>query len=485
LSRRPPPAARNIVKQHSPSYSTILRLRYPDLPGVLGRICSTIGEADGLIGSVDIVQTEKGEISRDIIISARDVEHGKAIVERVGQIPGVTIVRVADRTFLLHHGGKIEIRSKAPVKTRDDLSMVYTPGVARVCRAIAADPEASFSLTIRKNMVAVVSDGSAVLGLGNIGPRAAMPVMEGKCMLFKEFGGVDAFPICLDTQDVDEIVKTVAYLAPTFGGINLEDISSPRCVEVEQRLIEQLDIPVFHDDQHGTAVVVSAALQNALKVVEKKLDAVRVTILGAGAAGAAIAKLLISMGCRQIVLCDRKGAISRQRGGEGNPVKQWIAENTNPEGIAGSLADAMRGADVFIGVSGPDLVSVEDIKLMASDPVVFALANPDPEIEPEAAMSCARVVATGRSDYPNQINNVLCFPGLFRGMLDVRALRVTEAMKIAATRAIAAIIPDDHIRPDYIIPSVFDKRVAADVAKAVANAAVEGGVAAGNGRRTQ
>jgi malate dehydrogenase (oxaloacetate-decarboxylating) len=285
-----------------------------------------------------------------------------------------------------------------------------------------------------------------VLGLGNIGPRAAMPVMEGKCMLFKEFGGVDAFPICLDTQDVDEIVKTVAFLAPTFGGINLEDISSPRCVEIEQRLIAQLDIPVFHDDQHGTAVVVSAALQNALKVVEKRLDDVRVAILGAGAAGAAIAKLLISMGCGQIVLCDRKGAISRQRASEGNP----------------------------------DLVSVEDIKLMASDPVVFALANPDPEIEPEAAMSCARVVATGRSDYPNQINNVLCFPGLFRGMLDVRALRVTEAMKIAAARAIADIIPGDHIRPDYIIPSVFDKRVAVDVARAVANAAIEGGVAAEN-----
>ncbi len=475
---------KDTVKQHSPSYSTILRLRYPDLPGLLGQICSTIGEADGLIGSVNIVQMEKGEITRDIVVSARDVEHGEAVVERVGQIPGVTIVRVADRTFLLHHGGKIEVRSKSPLKSRDDLSMVYTPGVARVCRAIAADPEASFSLTIRKNMVAVVSDGSAVLGLGNIGPRAAMPVMEGKCMLFKEFGGVNAFPICLDTQDVNEIVKAVTFLAPTFGGINLEDISSPRCVEIEQRLIAQLDIPVFHDDQHGTAVVVSAALQNALKVVEKKLEAVRVAILGAGAAGAAIAKLLISMGCRQIVLCDRKGTIGRHRDCEGNPVKQWIAENTNPDGIAGLLADAMRGADVFIGVSGPDLVSVEDIKLMAADPVVFALANPDPEIEPEAAMSCARVVATGRSDYPNQINNVLCFPGLFRGMLDVRALRVTEGMKVAAARAIADIIAEDHIRPDYIIPSVFDKRVAVNVAKAVAKAAVAEGVATGNGRQT-
>jgi malate dehydrogenase (oxaloacetate-decarboxylating) len=454
------------------------------LPSYLGLITSAIGEVDGLIGSVDIVAIEKGEITRDIVVSARDVEHAESVSRRVGQVPGVTIVRVADRTFLLHQGGKIEVCSKSPVKTRDDLSMVYTPGVARVCRAIAADGDASFSLTIRKNTVAVVSDGSAVLGLGNIGPKAAMPVMEGKCMLFKEFGGVDAFPICLDTQDVDELVKTVAYLAPTFGGINLEDISSPRCVEVERRLIEQLDIPVFHDDQHGTAVVVSAALQNALKIVEKKLADVRITILGAGAAGAAIAKLLKSMGCGPIVLCDRKGAISRSRGDDGNPVKKWIAENTNPQGVAGSLHDAMRGADVFVGVSGPNLVTVDDIKAMAGDPVVFALANPDPEIDPAAAMSCARVVATGRSDYPNQINNVLCFPGLFRGMLDVRAVRVTEAIKIAAVRAIAAIIPDDHLRPDYIVPSVFDKRVAAEVAKAVSKAAVDSGVATDHSRRS-
>jgi malate dehydrogenase (oxaloacetate-decarboxylating) len=466
------------MKRHSSSYSVILRLRYADLPGLLGQIASTIGEADGSIGSVDIVQMDRGEITRDIIFSARDAEHGDRVVDRVREIPGVTVIRAADRTFLLHHGGKIETKLKTPVKTRDDLSMVYTPGVARVCRAVAANPEASFALTIRKNTVAVVSDGSAVLGLGNIGPKAAMPVMEGKCMLFKEFGGVDAFPICLDTQDVDELVKTCMYLAPTFGGINLEDISSPRCVEIEQRLIERLDIPVFHDDQHGTAVVVSAALENALKIVEKKLEGVRVAILGSGAAGAAIAKLLLSMGCRQIVLCDRGGVVSRGRELGGNPVKQWIAENTNPDGVAGSLRDAMRGADVFIGVSGPDLVTVEDIKLMAADPVIFALANPDPEIDPEAAMSCARVVATGRSDYPNQINNVLCFPGLFRGMFDVRALRVTESMKIAAARAIAAIIPEDHLRPDFIIPSVFDKRVVSDVARAVAQAAIEAGVAA-------
>lgn len=466
------------MKQHSPSFSVTLRLRSPDLPGLLGRITSTIGEADGLIGSVDIVETGKGEITRDIVVNARDAEHGERVVKRMSEIPDVTIISVIDRTFALHQGGKIEVCSKTPVKTRDDLSMVYTPGVARVCRAIAADPDASFALTIRKNTVAVVSDGSAVLGLGNIGPRAAMPVMEGKCMLFKDFGGVDAFPICLDTQDVDEIVRTVEFLAPTFGGINLEDISSPRCVEIEERLIAQLEIPVFHDDQHGTAVVVAAALHNALKIVNKKLDKVRVAILGAGAAGAAIAKLLKSMGCELIVLCDRKGAISRKRESDGNPVKQWIADNTNPEGISGSLRDAMRGADVFVGVSGPDLVTIDDIKAMAPDPIVFALANPDPEIAPEAAMSCARVVATGRSDYPNQINNVLCFPGLFRGTLDVRASRVTEAMKIAAVRAIADIISESEVRPDYIIPSVFDNRVAVDVAKAVSKAAIESGVAA-------
>jgi malate dehydrogenase (oxaloacetate-decarboxylating) len=465
------------MSHYSPSYSVILQLRYPDEPGFLGRVASTIGQADGSIGSVDLVQVEKDEILRDIVVSARDAVHSEEIVRRVRAIPGVSIVRVADRTFLLHEGGKIEVALKTPVKTRDDLSMVYTPGVARVCRAIEADPKASFSLTIRHNTVAVISDGSAVLGLGNIGAKAAMPVMEGKCMLFKEFGGVDAFPICLDTQDVDELVRICAALAPTFGGFNLEDISSPRCVEVEQRLIEQLEIPVFHDDQHGTAVVVLASLTNALKIVGKQLAAVRIAISGAGAAGAAIAKLLMSMGSRQIVICDRRGAISRRRGGEGNPVKQWIAENTNPEQIDGTLGDALRGAEVFIGVSGPNLVAADDVRRMGKDPIVFALANPDPEIDPAAAAPHARVVATGRSDYANQINNVLCFPGLFRGMLDVRARRVTESIKIAAARAIAEVIPEGELRPDYIVPSVFDKRVATSVAKAVSQAATAAGVA--------
>ncbi len=461
----------------SASYSVVIRLCYPDTPGFLGRIASEIGKVGGSIGSVDIVCAQQGEITRDIVVNARDVAHGEETVAQVRAIPGVTISRVADRTFLAHQHGKIEIRGKVPVKTREDLSMVYTPGVARVCQAILADPEASFKLTIRGNTVAVLSDGSAVLGLGNIGPRAAMPVMEGKCMLFKEFAGVDAFPICLDTQDVDEIVDTCVHLAPTFGGINLEDISSPRCVEIEERLIECLEIPVFHDDQHGTAIVVAAALRNALKIVGKKVTDIRITIAGAGAAGAAIAKLLKLLGSTQIVVCDREGVVGRHRNLHDNRVKQWLADNTNPEGISGPLANAIRGADVFIGVSAPGVLTVEDVKAMGNDPVVFALSNPDPEIAPELVTPYAKVVATGRSDYPNQINNVLCFPGLFRGMLDVRAQRLTEQMKIAAVHAIAAAVSEDQLHPDCIIPSVFDKGIAANVAQAVSGAAIESGVA--------
>ena len=461
----------------SPSYSVILRLHYPDEPGLLARIAAAIAEAGGSIGSVDIVSAEQGEITRDFVVSAHDMQHAERIVERVQATPDVHISRVADRTFLLHHGGKIEVTAKVPVKTREDLSMVYTPGVARVCNAIHRDPQASFSLTIRGNTVAVLSDGSAVLGLGNIGPRAAMPVMEGKCMLFKEFGGVDAFPICLDTQQVDRIVETCVYLAPTFGGINLEDISSPRCVEIEERLIERLEIPVFHDDQHGTAIVVAAALRNALKVAGKDLSGVRIAIAGAGAAGSAIVKLLKALGSQQIVTCDRQGILGPHRNVSDNRVKQWLVENTNPERMTGSVQDALRGADVFIGVSGPDILTVEDVQCMAADPLVFALSNPDPEIAPELVSSCVKIMATGRSDYPNQINNVLCFPGLFRGMLDVRARRVTELMKIAAVQAIADSVPEDQLSPDYIIPTVFDRRVAGRVAKAVAQAAVESGVA--------
>jgi malate dehydrogenase (oxaloacetate-decarboxylating) len=454
-----------------------MRLRYPDRSGQLGRITSIIGEADGFIGAVDIVEVAKNRIVRDITVNARDVEHGQKIVERIRTIDGVDVLKVSDRTFLLHIGGKIEVTSKVPLKTRDDLSMAYTPGVARVCRSIHADPEASFSLTIRRNTVAVITDGSAVLGLGDIGPRAALPVMEGKALLFKEFAGVDAFPICLDTQDTDKIVEICTCLAPTFGGINLEDISSPRCVEIEERVAANVDIPVFHDDQHGTAVVVLGALRNALRVVHKDMSKIRVVINGAGAAGLAIAKLLKSVGVEQIVLCDRAGAIYRGRPERMNPVKQWLADHTNPKSQQGPLSEVIAGTDVFVGVSSAGALKVADVKRMAKDAIVFALANPDPEIDPEDATPHVAVMATGRSDYPNQINNVLCFPGFFRGMLDVRASRVTDEMKIAAADAIAAVLADDEILADYIVPSVFDRRVSRVVAKAVAQSAIEAGVA--------
>jgi malate dehydrogenase (oxaloacetate-decarboxylating) len=462
---------------HSPSYSVTIRLRYPDKPGQLGRITSAIGAADGLIGAVDIVSVERNSITRDVTVNATNVEHSGQIVECVRLIEGVEVIRVADRTFHMHFGGKIEIRSKVPVKTRDDLSMAYTPGVARVCQAICRDPQLVFSLTMRGNTVAIITDGSAVLGMGDIGPKAALPVMEGKSLLFKEFSGVDAFPICLDTQDVDRIVDTCTYLAPTFGGINLEDISSPRCMEIEERLASQLDIPVFHDDQHGTAIVVMAALRGALRVVGKQPSNVRVTINGAGAAGIAIAKLLLSQGVGQIVICDRSGAIHRGRTVNMNASKRWAAENTNFDLIQGSLNEAIAGADVFIGVSGPQALTVRHIQRMAHDPIVFALANPDPEIAPEDAQQYVRVMATGRSDYANQINNVLCFPGFFRGLLDVRAQKVVPEMKVAAAEAIADVISENDLRPDYIIPSVFDRRVVQAVATAVSQAAIQTGVA--------
>jgi len=465
------------MTHHSPSYSITIRLRYPDLPGFLGRITSAIGEANGLIGAVDIVDIRNGRITRDITVNAGNVEHGQQIVDRVRTLSDVEVVEVSDRTFLMHLGGKIEVTPKVPVKTRDDLSMAYTPGVARVCQAIYEDPEAAFNLTIRRNTVAVVTNGSAVLGMGNIGPKAAMPVMEGKALLFKEFAGVDAFPICLDAQDVGDIVGMCICLAPTFGGINLEDISAPRCVDIEERLRNRLDIPVFHDDQHGTAIVVLAALTNALKLVGKQMQQIRVTINGAGAAGTAIAKLLKRIGVGDIIVCDRVGAIHRGRSQHMNPLKEWVAENTNTGDVSGDLSDAIAGSDVFVGVSVGNVLTVNDVKRMAKDPVVFALANPDPEITPEDAAPHVAVLATGRSDYPNQINNVLCFPGFFRGMLDVRARQVTEAMKIAAAGAIARVISDKDLHPDYIVPSVFDRRVAKAVAKAVSHVAIENGVA--------
>ncbi len=466
------------MSHHSPSYAITVRLRYRDAPGLLGRITTAIGEANGAIGAVDIVGVTDGLISRDITINATTVEHGQEIVRAVKQVGGVEVINVSDRVFLMHLGGKIEVNSKAPIKTRDDLSMAYTPGVARVCKSIHEDPDASFALTIRKNTVAVVSDGSAVLGLGNIGPRAAMPVMEGKAMLFKEFAGVDAFPICLDTQDTEAIIETVTRLAPTFGGINLEDISAPRCIEIEQRLERDLEIPVFHDDQHGTAIVVLAGLTNALKVVGKAIGDVRIVINGSGAAGTAIAKLLIRAGAKEIIVCDSRGAIhSRRTDIADNSIKVWLAEHTNSRGQSGSLGEVVRDKDVFIGVSVADCLTPDNVAAMADQAIVFALANPDPEIQPRLAEQHATVIATGRSDYPNQINNVLCFPGLFRGVLDVRARAINDEMKLAAAHAIASVIPPENLNRHYVIPSVFDRRVAGLVAKAVAGTALETGTA--------
>ena len=399
------------------------------------------------------------------------------MVERLPAVEGVKVVNVSDRTFLMHLGGKIEIKSKASVKTRDDLSMAYTPGVARVCMAIHHDPEKAYTLTIKQNSVAVVSDGTAVLGLGDIGPNGAQPVMEGKAMIFKEFAGVDAWPICLATKNVDEIVTIVKAIAPVFGGINLEDISAPRCFEIEERLQRDLEIPVFHDDQHGTAVVVLAAVLNALKIVKKKLADVRIVFTGAGASGIATAKLLMKEGAKHIIGCDRAGAIYKGRTENMNSMKQWFAEHTNPRRIRGSAADALAGADIFIGLSGPGVVSLKDIKAMNGDPIVFAMANPVPEIHPEEVAGVVRVMATGRSDYPNQINNSCCFPGFFRGMLDVRARRVNDEMKLAAAHALAAIVSKTELSEEYITPSMFDPRVVPAVAAAVSEAAVKTGVA--------
>ncbi|WP_437223453.1 NAD-dependent malic enzyme [Planctomicrobium sp. SH661] len=465
------------MSHFSPAYSITIRLKYKDVPGALGKMTSAIGDAGGSIGAVDIVDSRDGVITRDFSVQATDVAHGERIASAVNSLKDVDVVNVSDRTFLMHLGGKIEVTSRVPLKTRDDLSMAYTPGVARICKAIADDPDASFNLTIRRNTVAVVSDGTAVLGLGNIGPRAAMPVMEGKALLFKEFGKVDAFPICLETQDVEEIIKVVKAIAPTFGGINLEDISSPRCVEIEDRLSAELEIPVFHDDQHGTAVVVLAALKNSLKVVGKSIDQIRVVINGAGAAGVAIAKLLLSVGVSSMIVCDTGGAIHKGRQDKMNSLKVWLADHTNHEQMQGTLSDVIVGADVFIGVSVAGALKKEDVQKMAKDAIVFALANPDPEITPEDAGDAVRVMATGRSDYPNQINNVLCFPGLFRGLLDVRARDVNEEIKVAAADAIAGIITDSELHEDYVVPSVFDRRVATAVAETVARVAVETGVA--------
>ena len=459
----------------SASYSFTLRLKLSNRVGMLGAATTAIGQAGGDIGGVDIVGVGGGHVVRDFTVNAASSSHGEEILAALRRVEGVEVVNVSDRTFLMHLGGKIEVVSKSPLRTRDDLSMAYTPGVARVCEAIHRSPDKAYTLTIKKNMVAVVTDGTAVLGLGDIGPAAALPVMEGKVMLFKEFAGVDAFPICLDTKDSDEIVRVVKAIAPGFGGINLEDIASPRCFEIEQRLQSELDIPVFHDDQHGTAVVVLAALLNAAKVVGKALEDLKIVVNGVGAAGTACTRMIVAAGARNVIGCDLEGAIHR-----GSPaacdMRAWYAANTNPRGERGSVHEVIAGADVFLGLSVGHVLDVSDIQKMAANPNVFAMANPTPEIMPEEAAPFAMVMATGRSDYPNQINNVLCFPGLFKGALACRATRINEDMKMAAAYAIAGIISDSELHPEYIIPSVFDKRVVPAVAKAVEEAANRTGV---------
>ncbi len=463
--------------QPSVSYSFTMRLYIENKPGMLAKVMNAIAEKEGDPGAVDVVKVEGKYKVRDLTVSARNENHAEEIVKAVKIIEGIKVRNVSDRVFLLHLGGKIRIENKVPLDTRDALSMAYTPGVGRVCMAIAKDPEKAHTLTIKQNSVAVVSDGSAVLGLGNIGPEAAMPVMEGKAMLFKEFADVDAYPICLDSQDVDEIVRAVELIAPGFGGINLEDISAPRCFEIEQRLKKSLNIPVFHDDQHGTAVVAMAAVINALKVVNKKLSDLRIVIVGAGAAGVACTQILREAGTKEIICTDSKGIINRERMPELNESKKWLAENTNPANLGGSVADAATGADLLIGVSGPGIIPLEAVKKMAEDPVVFALANPIPEIMPEEMQPYARIIATGRSDYPNQINNVLAFPGIFRGALDARATDINEEMKLAAAHAIANCIATEDLSEEYIVPSVFNKQVVRQVSKAVREAAYKSGVA--------
>ena len=460
----------------SAQFSTTLRVHLDDRPGSFARLAQAIGDAGGLLDAIDLVRVEPGKKVRDVTVLATGQAHEEAIVAAVRALDGIEVEHVSDRTFLLHLGGKIEIASKIPLKTRDDLSMAYTPGVARICNAIAEDRGKVWNLTVKQNSVAVVTDGTAVLGLGDIGPEAALPVMEGKALLFKEFGGVDAWPICLDTTDVDEIVATVAAIAPGFGGINLEDIAAPRCFEIERRLRERLDIPVFHDDQHGTAVVVLAAFLNALRVVGKRPEDVKVVVLGVGAAGSAITGTLLAAGVRRIVGCDRDGALYRGRE-DMSAAHAEYAGVTNPDGESGSVEDALVGADVFIGVSGPAAITPQAIGRMAEQAIVFAMANPTPEVLPEEIHDVAAVIATGRSDYPNQINNVLAFPGIFRGALDVRASAITEEMKVAAGHAIAGTIADDELGPEYIVPSVFNRDVAPLVAAAVAAAAERSGVA--------
>jgi malate dehydrogenase (oxaloacetate-decarboxylating) len=461
----------------APSIGTqlVMRLETPNEPGTFGILASAIGNAGGIVGAVDTRTVGKTTIVRDVTVSVSSELVGEQVRRAVEAVEGVRLLSVSDSTFLAHLGGKIRTGITRPVKTRQDLSTVYTPGVARVSSAIAKDPAKAYALTIKRNTIGVVTDGTAVLGLGDIGPYGAAPVMEGKCMLFKQFADIDAFPICLDTKNVDEIVETVKRIAPIFGGINLEDISAPRCFEVERRLVEELDIPVMHDDQHGTAVVILAALMNAAAVVRKPMSELTMVLRGSGAAGTATIKMLLAAGVRDVIAVDREGALNRQDDYT-NPHWKWLADNTNRANRRGSLQDVVKGADAFIGVSAPGILKPEWIATMARDPIVFAMANPEPEVMPDAAAPYVAVMGTGRSDFPNQINNLLAFPGLFRGALDCRARKITEGMKLAAARAIAGIVGDER-SAEYIIPSVFDTRVVEAVAKAVVQAAIEDGVA--------
>jgi malate dehydrogenase (oxaloacetate-decarboxylating) len=454
----------------SAGFSITVRLSVKADPTAIGRLTTTVGEAGGVVTALDVVDSDPVAVIVDLTCDTADAAHAAAITAALGALDGVEVRKVSDRTFLLHLGGKIEVTPKIALRNRDELSRAYTPGVARVCLAIAENPDDARRLTMKRNTVAVVTDGSAVLGLGNIGPAAALPVMEGKAALFKRFGGVDAWPVVLDTQDPDEIVSIVKAIAPAYGGINLEDIAAPRCFEIENRLRDMLDVPVFHDDQHGTAIVVLAALTNALRVVGKEMEAVRVVVSGAGAAGTAIIKLLLRQGVGDVIAYDRVGALHKGLVGL-NPAHQWLAEHTNRTGYAGDLPGAVAGADVFIGVSAPNLLTGEDIARMAPAAIVFALANPDPEVDPREAREHAAVVATGRSDQPNQINNVLAFPGVFRGMLDAGARAFTEDMALAAATAIADAVKPEKLNASVIVPGVFDPTVAPAVAAAVRAAA--------------
>ncbi len=461
---------------NSASNSIIVRLELANRTNSLSQVTQAISDANATVGAIDLIKPGRNANVRDFTIFTNGEEHTQQIIAQLKSMPDVTFLTMSDRTFLMHIGGKIEVNSKTPIKNRDDLSMAYTPGVARVCMAIHHDQDKAFKLTIKRNTVAIVSDGTAVLGLGDIGPKAAMPVMEGKAMLFKGFAGVDAFPICLDTKDTDAIVDTVKRIAPGFGGINLEDISAPRCFEIEDRLKRELDIPVFHDDQHGTAVVFTAALINALKLVKKRPEKLKVVVAGVGAAGVACTKMLQSLGVTNVIGCDRKGALVKTRD-DLNPAKQAYANSTNPKQQSGAISDVIKGADVFVGLSGPNVLTVDDLKAMAKKPIVFAMSNPTPEILPEEAAPYVEIMATGRSDYPNQINNVLAFPGIFRGALNVRATDINDVMNLAAAHAIANVIDEHTLNPDYIIPSVFDTSVATKVAEAVMQAAYDSGVA--------